>query len=81
MMEIVFHHLTIDEGPSHNSVFDVHQASKSGQSTPQFYMKTLEDRGGSWNLDAWSARCARRLNFRADFWGPGLGFRLVMLRH
>lgn len=36
-------------------------------------------RGGSWNLDAWSARCARRFNFRADFFGPGLGFRLVML--
>jgi formylglycine-generating enzyme required for sulfatase activity len=34
-------------------------------------------RGGSWNLDAWSARCARRFNFRADFYGPGLGFRLV----
>ncbi len=37
-------------------------------------------RGGSWNLDAWSARCARRFNFRADFSGPGLGFRLVMLK-
>jgi formylglycine-generating enzyme required for sulfatase activity len=36
-------------------------------------------RGGSWNLDAWSARCARRFSLRADFWGPGLGFRLVML--
>lgn len=36
-------------------------------------------RGGSWNLDAWSARCARRTGFRADFIGPGLGFRLVMI--
>jgi formylglycine-generating enzyme required for sulfatase activity len=35
-------------------------------------------RGGSWNLDSWSARCARRFNFRADAFGPGLGFRLVM---
>jgi hypothetical protein len=35
-------------------------------------------RGGSWNLDAWSARCARRFNFKADFFGSGLGFRLVM---
>ena len=35
-------------------------------------------RGGSWSLDAWSARCARRFNFRADFSGPGLGFRLIM---
>ncbi len=37
-------------------------------------------RGGSWNLDAWSARCARRFNFRTDFSGPGLGFRLVMVK-
>ncbi len=36
-------------------------------------------RGGSWNLDAWSARCARRFSFRADLFGPGLGFRLVMI--
>lgn len=36
-------------------------------------------RGGSWNLDAWSARCARRFNFTADFFGPALGFRLVMI--
>jgi formylglycine-generating enzyme required for sulfatase activity len=36
-------------------------------------------RGGSWNLDAWSARCTRRFSFRADLYGPGLGFRLVML--
>jgi len=35
-------------------------------------------RGGSWNLDAWSARCARRFSFRADMFGAGLGFRLVM---
>jgi formylglycine-generating enzyme required for sulfatase activity len=36
-------------------------------------------RGGSWNLDAWSARCARRFSFRADMFGAGLGFRLVMV--
>ena len=35
-------------------------------------------RGGSWNIDAWSARCARRFGYPPDFWGPGLGFRLVM---
>lgn len=35
-------------------------------------------RGGSWNLDAWSARCSRRSSLRAEFTGPGLGFRLVM---
>lgn len=35
-------------------------------------------RGGSWNLDAWSARCARRFDFRADAVGPGLGFRIAM---
>ncbi|MBU4054898.1 MAG: SUMF1/EgtB/PvdO family nonheme iron enzyme [Proteobacteria bacterium] len=38
-------------------------------------------RGGSWNLDAWSARCTRRFNFPVDFFGPGLGFRLIMVRH
>jgi formylglycine-generating enzyme required for sulfatase activity len=38
-------------------------------------------RGGSRNLDAWSARCARRLGFAADFTGAGLGFRLVMRRN
>lgn len=36
-------------------------------------------RGGSWGLDAWSARCSRRLSFAADFFGAGLGFRLVMV--
>ena len=36
-------------------------------------------RGGSWNLDAWSARCTRRFSFTADFFGPGLGFRVVMV--
>lgn len=34
-------------------------------------------RGGSWNLDAWSARCARRLAFQQELFGPALGFRLV----
>lgn len=36
-------------------------------------------RGGSWNLDAWSVRCARRFSFREDFSAPGLGVRLVIL--
>ena len=36
-------------------------------------------RGGSWNLDAWSARCCRRFSLRADLFGAGLGFRLVMV--
>jgi formylglycine-generating enzyme required for sulfatase activity len=36
-------------------------------------------RGGSWNLDAWSSRCARRSSLRDDCFGPGLGFRLIML--
>ena len=35
-------------------------------------------RGGSWNLDSWSARCARRFSYPEDFCGPALGFRLVM---
>jgi formylglycine-generating enzyme required for sulfatase activity len=34
-------------------------------------------RGGSWNLDAWSVRCARRFGFPPEYSGPGLGFRLV----
>jgi formylglycine-generating enzyme required for sulfatase activity len=34
-------------------------------------------RGGSWNQDAWSARCARRMAFQQEFYGSGLGFRLV----
>jgi formylglycine-generating enzyme required for sulfatase activity len=36
-------------------------------------------RGGSWHLDAWSARCARRFSFAREFMGAGLGFRLVMV--
>jgi formylglycine-generating enzyme required for sulfatase activity len=35
-------------------------------------------RGGSWHLDAWSARCARRFSCARDFLGPGLGFRVIM---
>ncbi len=34
-------------------------------------------RGGSWNLDAWSARCSRRFGFDEDYCGPGLGLRLA----
>lgn len=36
-------------------------------------------RGGSWNLDAWSARCSRRFSLPADLFGPALGFRLAMI--
>ena len=35
-------------------------------------------RGGSWHLDAWSARCSRRFCFDPELFGPALGFRLVM---
>jgi len=35
-------------------------------------------RGGSWNLDGWSARCTRRMGFAPEFSGPALGFRVVM---
>jgi formylglycine-generating enzyme required for sulfatase activity len=35
-------------------------------------------RGGSWNLDAWSVRCARRFGYPPDFVGPALGFRVLM---
>jgi formylglycine-generating enzyme required for sulfatase activity len=64
---------------------DTYQADAYGRHSPRnpVIESSGEDRvirGGSWNLDAWSARCARRFNFRADLLGPGLGFRLVMLR-
>ncbi|MBW1699016.1 MAG: SUMF1/EgtB/PvdO family nonheme iron enzyme [Deltaproteobacteria bacterium] len=36
-------------------------------------------RGGSWNIDAWSVRCARRFSFPGDYYAPGLGFRLVAI--
>lgn len=36
-------------------------------------------RGGSWNVDAWSTRCARRFSLAHDLYGPALGFRLVMI--
>jgi formylglycine-generating enzyme required for sulfatase activity len=35
-------------------------------------------RGGSWNLDSWSVRCARRYGYPVDCYGSGLGFRLVL---
>jgi formylglycine-generating enzyme required for sulfatase activity len=35
-------------------------------------------RGGSWNVDSWSVRCARRNRLPQDLYGPGLGFRLVL---
>ena len=38
-------------------------------------------RGGSWLMDAWSIRCARRFSFPEDISGNGLGFRLVMMLH
>ena len=36
-------------------------------------------RGGGWNTDAWSVRCARRFGFPEEDCGPSLGFRLVIL--
>jgi formylglycine-generating enzyme required for sulfatase activity len=36
-------------------------------------------RGGSWHLDAWSARCSRRFRFDPELYGPALGFRVVMV--
>ena len=35
-------------------------------------------RGGGWNVDSWSVRCARRYNLPREWHGPGLGFRLVL---
>ena len=37
-------------------------------------------RGGGWNTDAWSARCARRFGFPAQYFGSSLGFRLVLFK-
>jgi formylglycine-generating enzyme required for sulfatase activity len=34
-------------------------------------------RGGGWNTDAWSIRCARRFGFPSQYFGSALGFRLV----
>ena len=36
-------------------------------------------RGGGWNTDAWSVRCARRFGFPSQYFGSALGFRLVLL--
>ena len=36
-------------------------------------------RGGGWNTDSWSVRCARRFGFPSRFFGSALGFRLVLL--
>ena len=50
--------------PTHNPCYEVTDADRV-------------IRGGSWHLDAWSARCARRFSCAHDFFGPGLGFRLA----
>ena len=34
-------------------------------------------RGGSWNTDSWSVRCARRFGFISQYFAAGLGFRLL----
>ena len=36
-------------------------------------------RGGCYSLDAWSVRCARRMGYNEEYFGAGVGFRLVML--
>lgn len=60
--------------------FDLKAYTRHAKQNPQVDRPGADRviRGGSWNLDSWSARCARRFNFRADAFGPGLGFRLVM---
>jgi formylglycine-generating enzyme required for sulfatase activity len=37
-------------------------------------------RGGGWNLDSWSVRCTRRMGYPIDYFGPALGFRLVIYK-
>ena len=54
-------------------------AAASGRDRPVGKNETRERviRGGSWNLDAWSARCSRRFGFPEDYFGAGLGFRIA----
>jgi formylglycine-generating enzyme required for sulfatase activity len=57
-----------------SDAYDLHQLQNpicQGGGTDQVI------RGGSFNLDAWSVRCARRFSMAADYYAPGLGFRLV----
>lgn len=53
-----------------------------GKQNPVILAEKGQDRtvrGGSWLMDAWSARCTRRFSFPEDVSGNGLGFRLIML--
>ncbi len=36
-------------------------------------------RGGSWNLDAWGVRCAKRFGLFPEYAAAGVGFRIVMI--
>lgn len=60
-------------------VFDEDAYGKHSRRNPIIAAGRLDRviRGGSWNLDAWSVRCARRFGFPPDYFGPGLGFRVV----
>jgi len=60
-------------------IFDENAYTHHGRQNPVIISEGTNRviRGGSWNQDAWSARCARRMAFQEDFYGPGLGFRLL----
>ncbi len=55
------------------------EAAAPGRDRPGEKIEACERviRGGSWNLDAWSARCSRRFGLREGYFGAGLGFRLA----
>jgi phenylacetic acid degradation protein PaaD len=62
--------------------FDEAAYEKHERQDPVTKGKKGEDRaarGGSWLMDAWSARCTRRFSFPEDVSGNGLGFRPVMV--
>jgi formylglycine-generating enzyme required for sulfatase activity len=60
-------------------IYPLDSGAAFGRQRPAGQKETRERviRGGSWNLDAWSARCSRRFGFSEDYFGAGLGFRLA----
>jgi formylglycine-generating enzyme required for sulfatase activity len=61
----------------HDDAYHRHESDNPVLEVPQTHDRVI--RGGSWNLDAWSLRCARRFSFSEDYLGAGLGFRLILM--
>jgi formylglycine-generating enzyme required for sulfatase activity len=62
--------------------FFMEKAYQNHEDMNPLYNKQGPDRvirGGGWNTDSWSVRCARRLGFSSQYFGSALGFRLVLL--